>query len=109
MKKTMKKNRLRGQSTLEYAMVVAIIAAAVIAMQFYIKRAVEGRAKQAGDEISEPYDSELMASSAITTRVNSTTTIFSTPWQMGDEFVVRQDVDKHEEVTRTGSEHLNPW
>jgi uncharacterized protein (UPF0333 family) len=109
MNKPMKRFRLKGQSTLEYALLVAIIAAAVLAMQFYIKRSVEGRAKQAGDEISEPYDSELMQSSAITTRVTGRTTVGNTPVQMGEEYAVIQEMHQQENVTRTGAEHLNPW
>jgi hypothetical protein len=105
----MKKFR-SGQSTLEYAFAVAIIAAACLAMQFYMKRSVEGRLKQAGDEISEPYDSELMESSAIVNRVNSNTTVgFTVVPQGNDTYSYIQRVDQHETVNRSGHEHLNPW
>jgi Flp pilus assembly pilin Flp len=108
----MKKYRLKGQSTLEYAFLVAIVAAAVIAMQFYIKRALEGRIKQSGDEISEPYDSELMQWSSIRTSVQGTTTI-NTDIEEVDaeekEFNVNSRITQRETVSRTGSEHLNPW
>ncbi len=45
----------RGQSTLEYAFVVAVIVGALIAMQIYIKRSMEGKMKSTSDEIGEGY------------------------------------------------------
>ena|SRR3989338_3280945 len=41
----------KGQSTLEYAIVIAVIVAGLIAMQVYIKRGVQGRLKEASNEI----------------------------------------------------------
>lgn len=37
------KNRRRGQSTAEYAILIALVVAAVIAMQQYVKRSFQGR------------------------------------------------------------------
>lgn len=45
----------KGQSTLEYAIIIAVIVGAFIIMQAFIKRAVEGRLKQAGDQIGEQF------------------------------------------------------
>ena len=42
----------RGQSTLEYGVVIAVVAAALIAMQFYVKRGLQGRIRNLADEIS---------------------------------------------------------
>ncbi|MCX5707808.1 MAG: hypothetical protein NTY14_02315 [Candidatus Omnitrophica bacterium] len=110
MKKPMKKFRLKGQSTLEYAFLVAIIAAGIIAMQFYMKRAVEGKAKQAADQISEnPYDSEGMELSSIQTNVNSEAISNYQVITNGDEYAVDETDSQQVEQTRTGSEHLNPW
>jgi len=46
----------KGQSTLEYAIVVAIIVAGLLAMQFYIKRGWEGKLKAASDNMGEQFD-----------------------------------------------------
>lgn len=43
--------RKRGFTILEFAVIMAIIAAALLAMQIYFKRAVEGRWKSAIDTI----------------------------------------------------------
>ena len=45
----------KGQSTLEYAIIIAVIAAALVAMQTYIKRGVQGKLRSSTDEIGEQY------------------------------------------------------
>ena len=44
-----------GQSTLEYAILITIIIAALISMQIFIKRGVAGRLRQASSDIGEQY------------------------------------------------------
>jgi Flp pilus assembly pilin Flp len=48
-------NQKRGQSTLEYAVLIIVIIAALIAIQTYIKRGVQGRLKSASDDIGDQY------------------------------------------------------
>ena len=48
-------NKKRGQSTLEYAVLIIVIIAALIAIQTYIKRGVQGRLKSASDDIGDQY------------------------------------------------------
>jgi len=48
-----KMNR-KAQSSIEYALLFAIVTAAFIAMQYYINRCVQGRLKQVQDELNEP-------------------------------------------------------
>ncbi len=45
----------KGQNTLEYAIVIAVIVAALIAMQTYIKRGIQGKMKASTDDIGEQY------------------------------------------------------
>lgn len=45
----------QGQSTLEYAVVIAIVVGALLATQIYIKRGLQGRLKQASDDIGEQF------------------------------------------------------
>ena len=45
----------RGQSTLEYAILVVIVIGALIAIQFYIKRGIQGRFKSATDDIGDQF------------------------------------------------------
>ncbi len=46
----------KGQSALEYSVLLAIIVAAIVVMQIYIKRGVQGRLREATDDIGEQYD-----------------------------------------------------
>ncbi len=41
--------RQRGVSIVESAMLIAVVIAVLLVMQFYIKRAINGRWKEAGD------------------------------------------------------------
>ena len=45
----------RGQSTVEYAVVLAAITAALLAMPVYLKRAMSGRIRDSADAIGEQY------------------------------------------------------
>jgi Flp pilus assembly pilin Flp len=41
-----------GQSTAEYAVLLAVMAAALIAMQVYVKRSLQGRIRNLSDQLS---------------------------------------------------------
>ena len=45
----------RGQSTLEYAVLTVVIIGALLTLQVYIKRGVQGRLKSAADDIGDQY------------------------------------------------------
>ena len=49
------KRRRKGQSTLEYAILIIIIIGALLSIQVYIKRGVQGRLKSASDDIGDQY------------------------------------------------------
>ena len=63
-------NQKRGQSTLEYAVLMIVIIAALISIQTYIKRGVQGRLKSASDDIGDQY-SPGNTNSLISTRTSS--------------------------------------
>ena len=48
------KNR-SGQSALEYAVLVVIIIGALLSIQFYLKRGIQGRLKSSADDIGDQY------------------------------------------------------
>jgi len=105
------RHRTKAQSLVEYSVLAACIAGALIGMQFYMKRAIQGRAKQSGDEIGEPYDAAA-TKSEITTKVNSVTTITSTPITdsaTGDVTSIKSDIKQIENITRTGTEKISAW
>ena len=65
-------NRKRGQSTLEYAVLIIIVIAALLSIQMYIKRGVQGRLKSATDDIGDQFSPDN-TNAVKTTITNSTT------------------------------------
>jgi Flp pilus assembly pilin Flp len=57
----------RGQSTLEYAVLVVVIIAALIAMQTYLKRGIQGRVRESSDQIGEQFSPGYTVSNRVTT------------------------------------------
>lgn len=45
----------KAQGTLEYAIIIGVVVAALIAMQAYFKRGLQGKIRQASDEIGEQF------------------------------------------------------
>lgn len=52
-----------GQSTLEYAILILIVIVALLAMQTYLKRGVQGRMRESSDNIGEAYSPAYTTSS----------------------------------------------
>lgn len=48
-------NKKKGQSTLEYAVLITIIIAALLAMNQYIKRGIQGRLKSSTDDVGDQF------------------------------------------------------
>jgi hypothetical protein len=55
MIKSFNQRRRRGQSTLEYVVLIIIIIGALLSLQAYIKRGIQGRLKQATDDIGDQF------------------------------------------------------
>ena len=49
-------NKLKGQSTAEYAILIAVVIGALIAMQTYVKRGLQGRLKDGVDMMADETD-----------------------------------------------------
>ena len=55
MFKFLRKRKMKGQSTLEYAVLIIIVIGALLSIQVYIKRGIQGRLKTAADDIGDQY------------------------------------------------------
>lgn len=63
----------RAQSTLEYGVVIAVIVAGLVAMQVYLKRGMQGRLRQASDDIGEQFSpGNTTGTTTTTSNVTST-------------------------------------
>ncbi|MFP4473620.1 MAG: hypothetical protein ACLFPX_07155 [Candidatus Omnitrophota bacterium] len=56
MFRTLKHKKRKGQSTLEYAVLIIIVIGALLAIQNYVKRGIQGRLRQATDDIGSQYE-----------------------------------------------------
>lgn len=45
----------KAQSTLEYALLIAVVIGSLLYMQNYLKRSMQGRLQRVGDQIGEQY------------------------------------------------------
>ncbi|MBM3250503.1 MAG: class III signal peptide-containing protein [Candidatus Omnitrophica bacterium] len=49
----------KGQTTLEYAILIGVVAAALIAMQVYLKRGYQGKLRASADDMGDQFSPEL--------------------------------------------------
>jgi hypothetical protein len=52
----MKCQNRKAQSTLEYAIIVSVVVGALLAMQVYMKRGIQGKMRESTDQIGEQFD-----------------------------------------------------
>ena len=64
----------KGQSIVEYALLLGVIISALLIMQVFIKRAYQGRIKQGADEVGQQYSPGHTTSLAETSTVSNSTT-----------------------------------
>jgi len=92
----------KGQSTLEYALIVAVVVAGLLVMQFYVKRGYSGRLKSASDEMGEQFDPNA----------------YTANFTLNQTSNVQQTVNARETTTnhltaqtslKTGSEDIAAW
>lgn len=72
MRNTWKRNKAQG--ILEYAVFIAVIVAALVGMQIYIKRGMQGRLRQAADEMGQQYSPKNTVGNAVVTSDSNSTT-----------------------------------
>lgn len=94
-------NRRSAQSLVEYITIITLLLGAFLAISNYFKRGVQGRLKDATDQMGDQYDPRT-AKTDITHRVNSlTTTIIFTENTADGYWTNRQDIVDSVE-TKTG-------
>ncbi|MFH0940746.1 MAG: hypothetical protein V1840_02695 [Candidatus Omnitrophota bacterium] len=71
----------RGQSVMETAVLILVIVGALIAMQVYLKRGIQGRLRSGVDSIGEQYDPQATSSSFTINHMSNATTTTNTSTQ----------------------------
>ena len=46
----------KGQSTLEYALIITVVVGALVAINVYMKHGVQGKLKESADDIGQQFD-----------------------------------------------------
>lgn len=64
--------RLKGQSVLEYAMIIAVVVGALLAINIYMKRGLQGRLRESSDQIGDQFDADKTTISRTTTHTGTT-------------------------------------
>ena len=97
--------RLKGQSTLEYALIIAVIVGALLAMQVYFKRGVQGKLREATDDIGGQYSAGNVTAKYITQQDTDKVTkeSFGTT-AIGGEGVSKTEVVTAAEVTTSAKD-----
>ena len=91
--------RARGQSTLEYVILIGFVVAALIAMGVYMKRGMQGRLRESTDQVGQQYSAGNTTSEYVTkTELQQTEDM-----KAGGETTTKIDVNKQ---TKTGSEKV---
>lgn len=96
---------------LEYAMVIACIAAALLTMQHYIKRSIQGRVRESADTIGEQYAPGHMESYITITQTGKTTITAEQvvdPLNAG-KFGLKTTSKTDETTTRAGYENVGKF
>lgn len=101
-----------AQSTTEYAVLLAIVAAALVAMQIYMKRGIQGRLRDLANQISpEQYERGSTVSNSTTHQEAYTTQVYGggtySPGPAGGSSQVTTTTS-NENITRSSSETVVP-
>lgn len=63
----------KGQSTLEYAIIIAVVVGGLMVMQHYVKRGYSGKLRSAADEMGEQFDPNTRTGTETVTRTTAVT------------------------------------
>lgn len=100
----------KGQSTLEYALIITVVIAALLAINVYMKHGVQGRLKESADDIGKQFDAggnyssswkTLSTGQSNTTEVRDTTNGTITSTIVSGENITRSEYETFGNATVT--------
>lgn len=94
--------KCKGQSTLEYALIIAVVIAGLLLMQHYVRRGFAGRLKEASDDMGEQYDPTTYSGDFTVSQSSKVTQ--TTKDRETETLHIADQVS-----TRTGTETVGAW
>lgn len=105
-----KSELFRGQSTIEYTLLIVGVIGALLAMQIYFKRGVQGRLRENVEDIGKQYDPDTAVSNyTMSASSNSTTEITSAEAEEDGKIKTTTKTDTDSESTMSGSETIGAF
>ncbi|MBU4332800.1 hypothetical protein KKD20_06890 [Patescibacteria group bacterium] len=101
-------NKARAQTTLEYSVIISVIVAALLTMQVYIKRSLQGKLRSAADEIGQQYDPRNTLSDITTSLISDVTTGVESKKENGKLTTTTTVTINNQSETRYGDETVGP-
>jgi hypothetical protein len=95
--------RRKGQTTLEYAVIIVVVVAALLAIQYYMKRGVEGRLRESVDSVGEQYSAGNTTSKFTTQQTGAQVTKETFGLDKND--VATQGISYYEVITPAKTTH----
>ena len=92
----------KGQSTVEYALIIAVVVAGLLLMQHYVRRGYAGRLKQASDDMGEQYDPTAYSGNFFVNQHSRTN-------QIVESGVSSTNHVEDQVSSRTGNEDVAAW
>jgi len=96
------RSKNRAQSTLEYAVIIGVVVTAILAINIYMKRGIQGKLRESTDQIGEQFD----AHNTIITNMQRThtgTTVQKTSAGQTTSAIT------NDERTQQGKEEVDVW
>lgn len=82
---------VKGQSALEFTILLIIVMGVFIAMQFYVKRGIQGKWKSTLDDFGEQYDPRLTNANVVTKILSNSSTQIQVIPDVGGFWTKRTD------------------
>jgi len=97
----------KAQSTLEYAVLISVVVAALLGIQIYVKRGVQGRLRSSTDQIGEQFDAKK--TSYTRTSKKTSTTVEEVTNGLSAVYMGADSKGAAESTNTTSSETVSEW
>lgn len=101
----------KGQSILEYSVVIAVIVAALLSMQSYIKRSLQGAYRGTSQIIGEAYEPRNTSSDYTLSTLSTTLTVSTSNQAVvsgENKIITDTQTDTVDSMSQTGWEQVGP-